>query len=118
MIDLKGVECIHCFRFEFKATNNEAEYEALPARMGVAEALEADFLLTKSDSQLVVNQVLGVYQAKGDNMVAYLAKVREAMKKFKGVRMEQVPREKNHRADVLAKIAAGEGHALPKGVPL
>ena len=37
-------------------------------------------------------------------MVAYLAKVQKAMKKFKGVRIEQVPREKNHRADVLAKI--------------
>ena len=59
-----------------------------------------------------------LYQAKGDNIVAYLAKVREAMKKFKGVRIEQVPLEKNHRADVLAKIAAGEGHALPRGVPL
>ena len=39
------------------------------------------------------------------------------MKNFKGVRIEQVPREKNHRADVLAKITTGEGHALPKGVP-
>ena len=62
--------------------------------------------------------MLGVYQAKGDNMVAYLAKDRETMGKFKGVRMEQVPREKNHRADVLAKIAAGEGHALLRGVLL
>ena len=51
-------------------------------------------------------------------MVVYLAKVREAMKKFKGVRMEQVPREKNQRADVLAKIAVGERHALLRGVPL
>ena len=62
----------------------------------------------------MVNQVTGLYQAKGDNMVAYLAKVQEAMKKFKGVRIVQVPREKNHRANVLAKIATGEGHALPK----
>ena len=40
------------------------------------------------------------------------------MKKFRGVKIEQVPREKNHHTDVLAKIATGEGHALPKGVPL
>ena len=40
------------------------------------------------------------------------------MGKFKSVRMEQVPRQKNHRVDVLAKIATGEGHALPRGVPL
>src|SRR5579862_2891562 len=51
-------------------------------------------------------------------MIAYLVKAREAMTKFKGVRIEQIPREKNHRADFLAKIASGEGHALPRGVPL
>ena len=60
----------------------------------------------------------GLYQAKGDNIAAYLAQVREAMGRFKSVRMEQVPREKNHHADVLAKIAAGEGHALPIVVSL
>ena len=47
--------------------------------MGVAEALKVDFLLVRSDSQLVVNQISGVYQAKGDNMIAYLVKAREAM---------------------------------------
>ena len=56
--------------------------------MRVAGALEAEYLQIKSDSQLVVNQVTGLYQAKGDNMVAYLAKVQEIMKKFKGVRIE------------------------------
>ncbi|KAK4840131.1 hypothetical protein QYF36_000495 [Acer negundo] len=61
VIELEGVECSHCFRFEFRATNNEAEYEALLAGMGVAEALGADFLLVKSDSQLIVNHVLGLY---------------------------------------------------------
>ena len=75
MIDPKGIECSYYFRFEFRATNNEAKYEALLAGMEVAEALEADFLLNKSDSQLVVNQVSGLYQAKGDNLAAYLTKV-------------------------------------------
>ena len=61
LTDPEGVECSLCFRFELRATNNEAEYEALLAGMGVAEALKVDFLLVKSDSQLVVNQVLGLY---------------------------------------------------------
>ena len=63
-------------------------------------------------------QVSRLYQTKGDNMAAYLAKFWEAMMRFKGVRMEQVPRENNHRADVLAKIVASEGHVLLRGVPL
>ena len=58
--------------------------------MGVVEALGANFLLIENDSQLVVNQVSGSYQAKGDNMVAYLAKVQEVMKKFKRVKIEHV----------------------------
>ena len=82
------IKCSHCFRFEFKATNNEAEYEALLAGMEVDEELGADFLLVRSDLQLVVNHVSGLYQAKGDNMVAYLKRVQEAMTIFKGMKME------------------------------
>ena len=55
VIDIEKAECSHCFRFEFRATNNEAEYEALLAGMRVAGALGAEYLLIKSDSQLVVN---------------------------------------------------------------
>ena len=43
LTDPEGVECSHYFRFEFRATNNEAEYEALLAGMGVTEALKVDF---------------------------------------------------------------------------
>ena len=106
MIDPEGLEISHCFRFEFQATNNEAEYEALLAGLKVAKELGADFLLIKSDSQLVVNQVTGSYQAKGDNMIAYLERVQTAMAAFKATKIEQIPRTKNHRADVLAKTAA------------
>ena len=74
LTDPKGVKCSHCFRFEFRAINNETEYETLLVGKGVAEALVAYFLILKSDCQLVVNQVSGLYQAKSDNMAAYLAK--------------------------------------------
>ncbi|KAK0603952.1 hypothetical protein LWI29_010535 [Acer saccharum] len=104
--------------FEFKATNNEVEYEALLAGMKVAEELGAYFLLVRSDLQLVINQVSGLYQAKGDNMVAYLKKVQEAATRFKAMKMEQIPREKNHQENVMAKIAATGGQALPKRIPL
>ncbi|KAK3218683.1 hypothetical protein Dsin_012653, partial [Dipteronia sinensis] len=91
--------------FEFKATNNEAKYEALLAEIKAAIELEADYLQIKSDSLLVVNQMTGVYQAKGDH-------------KFKGFKIDQVSRHQNHRADVLAKIAANGGQSLPRGIPL
>ena len=109
MIDPEGVESSHYLRFEFRATNNEAEYEALLADLNVARELGAQFLAIKSDSQLIMNQVAGSYQAKGENMTAYLEKVKQAIKAFQMIKIEQMPRGANHRVDVLAKIATGGG---------
>ncbi|KAK0571625.1 hypothetical protein LWI29_019048 [Acer saccharum] len=78
LIDPEGIECSHCFRFEFTVTNNEAGYEALLAGMKMATELGVEYLLVRSDSQLVINQVSVAYQARGDNMIAYLRKVQEA----------------------------------------
>lgn len=64
-------------RFEFRATNNEAEYEAFLAGLKMAKELGAQFLSIKSDSQLIVNQVTGIYKAKGDNMSTYLEKAKQ-----------------------------------------
>ena len=48
-----------------------------------------------SDSQLVVNQVLQQYEAREDNMVAYLTLVHSLTGKFKGISVTQIPREDN-----------------------
>jgi len=47
--------------FAFKASNNQAEYEALIAGMLLAKEMGAQSLLAKSDSQLVTGQVTGEY---------------------------------------------------------
>ncbi|KAL5578385.1 hypothetical protein UlMin_020084 [Ulmus minor] len=44
-------------RFRFKATNNQAEYEALLAGLRLAKEVSARHLLIYSDSQLIVNQI-------------------------------------------------------------
>ena len=46
-------------RFTFKASNNEAECEALLAGLRLAKELQVDSLMIYSDSKLVVSQVLG-----------------------------------------------------------
>jgi len=51
-------------KFAFKASNNQAEYEALIAGMLLAKELGAQSLLVKSDSLLVTGKVIGEYQAK------------------------------------------------------
>ncbi|XP_056685551.1 uncharacterized protein [Spinacia oleracea] len=59
---------------DFKATNNEAEYEALIAGMTLAGELGASGLNIFSDSQLIVNQINDDYEAKDLKMTLYLEK--------------------------------------------
>ena len=55
---------IHCaLRFGFKASNNEAEYEALLVGLCLAKEIKVDFIEVSCDSQLVVCQVNEEYHA-------------------------------------------------------
>ncbi|KAK3029629.1 hypothetical protein RJ639_037946 [Escallonia herrerae] len=62
----------YTLRFGFQASNNEAEYEDLLAGIRLAHILKVDSLSVHSDSQLVVNHVLGDYEAKDERMAQYL----------------------------------------------
>ncbi|CAL5363610.1 unnamed protein product [Camellia sinensis] len=66
-----------------------------------------------SDSQLVVNQISGDYEAKDDRMAKYQELVRTEIKKFEVVRIEQIGREENSRADELAGFASMADTSMP-----
>src|ERR1044072_5335429 len=101
-----GIQVEQSLRFNFKASNNQAEYEALIAGMSLAIEMDAIQFLIRSDSQLVVSQVQGEYQAKDEQLAKYLNKVGLLKEKFEEVKIEHVPREKNTRANILAKLAS------------
>nr|GEV60392.1 reverse transcriptase domain-containing protein [Tanacetum cinerariifolium] len=65
----EGVEFTYALRFQFAASNNEAEYEALVAGLRIATQLGVKNVQVNVDSKLVANQVLGTYVAKEDNMI-------------------------------------------------
>ncbi|XP_060960917.1 uncharacterized protein LOC133031437 [Cannabis sativa] len=90
LISPEGFKFHYALRFQFDALNNEDEYEALIAGLRIAEALKVKNLIYHSDSQLIVNQVLGEYQAKGLKIVKYLQKkqtrsLEKFMKAFVGI---------------------------------
>nr|GFB85312.1 reverse transcriptase domain-containing protein [Tanacetum cinerariifolium]GFB85329.1 reverse transcriptase domain-containing protein [Tanacetum cinerariifolium] len=68
----EGVEFTYALRFQFAASNNEAEYEALVAGLRIATQMGVKNIQVNVDSKLVANQVLGTYVAKEDNMIKYL----------------------------------------------
>lgn len=72
----EGQECCYFLHFKFRASNNEVEYEALIARLSLTLQLRARQVQVFNDSQLIVKQVFGEYEAKEDNMLKYLAKLK------------------------------------------
>jgi len=105
-----GLLIEQALRFTFKASNNQAEYEALIAGMLLAKEMDVRSLLAKSDSQLVTGQVIGEYQAKDPQMAAYLGYVQVLKGAFVAFALVDVPREQNVRPNLLAKLAnSGKG---------
>ncbi|KAK4403978.1 Ribonuclease HI [Sesamum angolense] len=102
----QGDKIQYGLRFSFDASNNEAEYEALLAGGRLAQAAGAKYLRAYSDSQLIVNQVNGDYEAKGEKMIQYLNLIRTLCQKFEKFELQRVPRSNNEEADQLAKLAS------------
>ncbi|XP_074293380.1 uncharacterized protein LOC141620398 [Silene latifolia] len=97
------VEAVMC---EFKATNNEADYEALILGMQMAQGLKVRNLRVYSDSLLVVNHVNNEYVARDMKMIAYLKIAMEQKLKFRSFKITQVPRDQNVEANALATLGA------------
>ncbi|GAV57818.1 RVT_3 domain-containing protein [Cephalotus follicularis] len=85
----------YALRFGFKATNNEAEWEALIVGLTIAKHLEVRKIEASSDSQLVVGLANGEYEAREYSMAKYLVHVQSLKSAFQVLRVLKVPREEN-----------------------
>ncbi|XP_064974992.1 uncharacterized protein LOC135618019 [Musa acuminata AAA Group] len=101
-------------RFGFKATNNEAEYEALLAGLRLAVEMQVGDIHVLTDSQLVAEELTGGYESRDPTMSKYLVEVRALAAHFSRFTLSRVPRCQNERADTLAKLALRSG---PEGEP-
>ncbi|KAL0420762.1 UNVERIFIED_CONTAM: hypothetical protein Slati_3099100 [Sesamum latifolium] len=102
----QGEDLEFAIKFDFKASNNEAEYEALVTGMRMAYEAGARHLLAYLDSHLIVKQVEGTYEAKEENMIQYLQQIEELKISFNYFRIVQIPREENTKADCLSKLTS------------
>ncbi|KAL0418994.1 UNVERIFIED_CONTAM: hypothetical protein Sradi_1312900 [Sesamum radiatum] len=74
----QGEDMEFAIKFNFKASNNEAEYEALVNRE---------------------------YEAKEDSMTQYLQQIEELKTKFQSFQLQKILRKENDKADSLSKLA-------------
>ncbi|XP_022875567.1 uncharacterized protein LOC111394008 [Olea europaea var. sylvestris] len=103
LVNPEGHKLNLVMRFEFKATNNAAEYKALLAGLRLAKEMQVRRLHINSDSQLVVSQVNGSFSAKDKTMASYL---------------KMIFRLKNAHADALSKLTSSRDFELLAIVPI
>ncbi|XP_057791111.1 uncharacterized protein LOC131008236 [Salvia miltiorrhiza] len=93
-------------KFACRLSNNEAEYEAVVRGAHILSELKAECVIIKTDSQLVAQQLLGAYNVKDQRMKAYHCKISEMKERFTEFKIEQISREENTKADLLARMAS------------
>ena len=94
------VECM--VRPDFPTTNNEAEYEALMARLDLAKVAGAESVIIYCDSQIITHQVNGDYECKNERMQRYLDQVRKRVSDLKA-KVIRSPKEKMSKPTALPK---------------
>jgi ribonuclease HI len=87
------------------ATNNVAEYRGLIAALGYAVDRGWRQVTVRSDSQLLVRQMLGVYRVKHPGLQPLHREARALAAQLDRVVYEHVGREQNVHADRLANSA-------------
>ncbi|XP_050259478.1 uncharacterized protein LOC126704547 [Quercus robur] len=104
----EGDKLKHKVRLQYQTTNNEVEYEALLKGLELAKSVEAKSIRVMGDSQLIMGQVNGMYEAKEGRMKKYLGRVMRLVKRFEKADFVQIPREENVEADTIAKEASAD----------
>jgi ribonuclease HI len=105
VIERDGEEDIEGNGYLGTQTNNAAEYIALVRALEHAVKLKARRLEVFTDSDLMVNQMSGMYKVKNIGLKPYWEQARRLVKEFESVNIQHVPREQNGRADRLCNAA-------------
>jgi ribonuclease HI len=99
----EGQEFGFAVKLDFVTTKNEA----VIAGLALSREMGATNVEIRSDSQVVVGQVQGQFEAQEDRMARYLEQVLRFQSYFERVVITKIPRDENTRADEFSKIASG-----------
>src|SRR4051812_27544615 len=113
----KGDKLKYVLQIHFAASNNVSEYEALAHGIKLAKEIGIRQILCYGDSDLVVQQCTGNWDAKDENMASYRFLVQQLSGFFEGCEFHHVPRAENEAADALSKLGSTR-KKIPTGVSL
>ncbi|KAK1615907.1 hypothetical protein QYE76_021424 [Lolium multiflorum] len=113
----KGDHLRYVLQIHFRASNNVAEYEAMVHGLKVAKEIGVHRIICYGDSDLVVHQCSGDWDAKDTNMASYRFHVQKIAGFFEGCEFHHVPRAENEAADTLSKLGSSR-QEITSGIAL
>jgi ribonuclease HI len=113
----KGDKLQYVLQMHFPVSNNVTEYEALVHGLKMAKQIGIRRILCFGDSDLVMHQVSGDWDARDTNMASYRFYVQQLSGFFEGCEFHHVPRANNDEAYRLSKIGSTR-QDIPAGVSL
>lgn len=91
-------------RYLGKATNNQAEYQAVILALEKAKSLGAKVIDFYLDSELVVNQLNQNFKVKDLDLQSLFVKIWNLSQNFKKVTYHHIPRTENKEADYQVNL--------------
>ena len=104
------------YKLEFETTNNIKEYEALLLGLRAAKDMGIQKLATFGDLDLIIHQVINLYQTRQSRLKQYLNDIWDLMdNSFLAFNITFIPRNENLQADSLSLAANNfKSHLHPK----
>jgi ribonuclease HI len=110
--DGQGQRIAQVSRYVGVSTNNVAEYMALIWGLEEAKRLGVRDITIKTDSELVVRQVQGIYRVRHDNLIPLFNRTMGILNGFQHWEILHIPRALNKEADKLANQAIDGSSSL------
>ena len=73
-------------------TNNQAKYKAILKRLHLLHEVKVEAIEVFGDSQLIINQLIDLYECKEDTLRGYYNECQRLLKEFPHVSLQHIPR--------------------------
>ena len=103
----EGEKVKECSQYIGITTNNVAEYMAVIFAMQEALIVNVRNIAIFSDSELIVNQINGIYKVRDNNLFRLYKQVQHLKGGFKKFNITHIERANNKEADKLASKQVG-----------
>jgi ribonuclease HI len=107
IISPRGASFEFAFPIKPVSTNNQVEYEAILKGLQLLSEVKVGAVEIFGDSQLVINQPIGLYECKDDTLKIYFDQCQELIDGFSSISIKHIPRCQNQEANHLAQSASG-----------